>query len=290
MNKLNFGIIVLNYLAYSETEECIRHLMSQNYRDYNVKIVVVDNNSSNDSFNVLKKIYQTDKNIDVIKTRKNLGFAKGNNYGFRYLREKLDLDFVIVSNSDAYAKQKGLFEWIVSEYNKEKFGVLGPSIYSKRGNFFQSPAKNESHNIKDIHKEIFALRRHLAKLYFKKIIKGKVKEKVPKWSNDLYKKRSTAYTLHGAFQVFSKDYIKQFEDLYDSRTFLYREEDIVRLRCEKKNLPMVYSPEYKIEHLQAISTTKASKTILDQKIDRSKNLIASTKIYEKVLKESNLTE
>ena len=44
--------------------------------------------------------------------------------------------------------------------------------------------------------------------------------------------------LHGAFLIFSENYINTFNGLYN-KTFLYMEEDILRLRCEYYNLLMI---------------------------------------------------
>ena len=290
MKNISIGIVLLNYLASSETKESVYWLKRQNSKNFNIKIIIVDNDSNNGSYELLKNEFAHDTQIEVVKTKRNLGFARGNNYGYEQLKNYMNPDFVIIANTDAFAKQEGLYDWIVREYKNEKFGVLGPSIYSKRGNFYQSPGKNETREIKKIHKEIHDLKKYLIKLQIKKIIHYKETLEFPKWSNKLYKYKTKTKTLHGAFQVFSKDYLEKFSDLYDNRTFLYREEDILKIRCDKEGLSMVYSPEYEVEHLQAVSTLKASKSILDQKINRTRNLLNSTKVYEKVLKESNLAE
>ncbi|QNQ83117.1 glycosyltransferase [Lactobacillus sp. PV037] len=290
MHEVSIGIIILNYLAYEETKESVYWLKKQIKDEFKIKIVIVDNASDNGSYDILKKEFTNDPLVEVEKTKKNLGFAQGNNYGYDQIKKYMNPDFIIVSNSDAYAKKEGLFEWIVNEYAKEKFGVLGPSIYSKRGNFYQSPGENETRNIHELHKKIRNLNKYLIKLRIKKFLNYKESFEIPKWPNHIYKDRTKTKTLHGAFQVFSKNYFEKYNELYDSRTFLYREEDILKVRCDREQLLMVYSPEYEVEHLQAVSTSKASKSILDQKINRTKNLLNSTKVYEKVLKESKLTE
>lgn len=290
MHKVSIGIVILNYLAYKETKESVYWLKKQIKEGFNVKIVIVDNASNNGSYEYLKEEFVDDPLVEVEKTNKNLGFARGNNYGYNQIKKYMDPDFVIVSNSDAYAKKAGLFEWIVKEYKKEKFGVLGPSIYSKRGNFYQSPGENETRNIHELHKKLRSLNRYLIKLRIKKILNYKESFEIPKWSNHSYNDKTKTKTLHGAFQIFSKNYFEKYSELYDSRTFLYREEDILKVRCDREQLPMIYSPEYEVEHLQAVSTSKASKSILDQKINRTKNLLNSTKVYEKVLKESKFAE
>ncbi|HFI0272105.1 TPA: glycosyltransferase family 2 protein, partial [Streptococcus suis] len=108
----------------------------------NVKIIVVDNSSPNESFDVLQNEFKDNLNISVVKTPKNLGFANGNNYGYNVLKEYMDPDFVIFSNSDIILPENGLYKWILQCKNDYNFGVLGPSIYSINGDFYQNPIRS----------------------------------------------------------------------------------------------------------------------------------------------------
>jgi hypothetical protein len=64
---------------------------------------------------------------------------------------------------------------------------------------------------------------------------------------------------------------------------MYLEENFLRLRCDKKNLPMIYEPSYVVQHLQAVSTLSEHKTEFNNQYFRLKNTIKSMKYYIKVL-------
>ena len=72
MSKI--GIVILNYNDYEETSNFIEQIKGYKVLD---EIVIVDNSSTDNSFNKLRKL--KDKKISVIKTDGNNGYASGNN-------------------------------------------------------------------------------------------------------------------------------------------------------------------------------------------------------------------
>ena len=97
---MDISLIVLNYNDYITTCKFI-----ENTRDYEIinKIIVVDNNSTDDSYEVLNK-YSHDKVI-IIKTPKNEGCSYGNNYGIKYAINNYNSDFLIISNPDIFFEE-----------------------------------------------------------------------------------------------------------------------------------------------------------------------------------------
>lgn len=283
----NIGVVILNYISYEVTIECVEYFKKQFNKNYNCKLIVVDNDSPNNSFEILNKRFKDEESIVVIKSKKNLGFAKGNNLGYRVLLKYMKIpDFVIASNSDAFVKDCGLFDWIVDSYKKYKFGVLGPAIYSVRGSFYQSPLDNMPTDLHGLKKYRQNLRLILCKAYIRRLLHLYPKTNVEIWDNKYSSDVHFDKTLHGAFQIFSREYLKIFGDLYDSRTFMYMEENILRCRCEINNLPMVYSPAYTVYHLQAVSTSKATNDTLKRRCFKFKNMLKSLKVYTEYVKEN----
>ena len=118
-------IVLLNYNAWEDSIECIQSLCRQSYPDY--EIVVVDNQSSNDSrqqllnwaqeqagnrllpgFNLLEyspagfSTVQAQENnyLTFIWSDKNGGFAYGNNIGIRYSFLEQSPHFIWLLNND----------------------------------------------------------------------------------------------------------------------------------------------------------------------------------------------
>lgn len=284
LNKINIGVVILNYMAYQATIDCIRDFLALEQKNVIMKIVVVDNFSSNDSVEIIKKMFYSDKRVVVVKTDKNLGFAKGNNYGYNILIKNFHPDFTIIANDDILLPDKTLISWILRSMEQYDFAVLGPSIYSTKGNYYQSPMENFSTDKKECKKKLLEFYISLIKVKLKIIMRRNPclarKSKMKDCNYHFYTDKKT---LHGSFLVFSSKYFNYYKEPFDNGTFLYMEENILRLRCDKKALKMVYSPEYCVNHLQAISTNMVNKDQLMRDYNRIKYIIDSLKYYISLL-------
>lgn len=96
---MNIAILILNYYSFQKTLKLIQALQNQSI-DSILHIVVVDNSSPNDSYNVLKKSENKYQNLTVLKTSENIGYARGNNYGLKYIEQNLNVTYVAIMNND----------------------------------------------------------------------------------------------------------------------------------------------------------------------------------------------
>ena len=257
--KIRIGVVILNYMAYEVTINCVKDFLDSVKQNIDMKIVVVDNFSKNNSVEKISQEFLGDKRVNIVRTDKNLGFANGNNYGYEVLRRGFDPDFTIIANDDILLPDKSLVDWILQSMDKYDFAVLGPSVYSTRGKFYQSPMENFSVDKKQCVKELIKFYKMLFAVRVKIILHMSGGKNTNKKKNDAdYILATEQKTLHGSFLVFSKKYFEYYNDPFDSGTFLYMEENILRLRCNKKNLKMVYTPDYCVHHLQSVSTNMVS--------------------------------
>lgn len=91
--------IVLNYNNYLATIKAVTCLKNSGIE----KIVIVDNNSKNQSYNVLNQKFGDDSMMCVVKSTQNNGYAQGNNIGLKVLsNEKLmtDNNIIFIVNPD----------------------------------------------------------------------------------------------------------------------------------------------------------------------------------------------
>ena len=87
-------VIVLNWNGKDGIEQCLSSLKRVDYPNY--EILVVDNNSSDDSVNFLKDNFS---DINLLCLEKNLKYAGGNNAAVDFLRFDED-DFFLFINND----------------------------------------------------------------------------------------------------------------------------------------------------------------------------------------------
>lgn len=119
----NIALIVLNYNDYSTTSKFLDSV--RNYNSIN-HIIVVDNNSSDSSFEVLSK-YKCDK-IHVIKSEKNGGYSYGNNYGIKYAIKEFNPEYIIISNPDVFFEEDIVYAMKDMYSKEEKVGIVAPTM------------------------------------------------------------------------------------------------------------------------------------------------------------------
>ena len=281
---MKIAVVILNYNNYSDTIAYVRNLKELNWKDICLNIVIVDNGSTDGSRENLNNLYRNDDKVDIILSDINLGFSKGNNLGIRYAKDKLGVNLIAVSNNDIKIEDKNFFVKLSSIYEKEKFSVFGPDIYSLSKNIHQSPirencfSRSELINLsKKLNRKIFILK--LMKPFHVYDILRCVKKKLIPSSAAISgvksEKKQYQVVVHGAFFVLGEEYLKEYPDgLYDE-LFMYLEEDILNYLCLAKKLKIVYEPSVKVLHYDGLSTIKSQKSHLNKLLFELENTVIS---------------
>lgn len=279
-----FAFVILHYYTIEDTKKCVMSILE---KCNNVNIIIVDNASPNGTGKELENLYKNYKNIKVIINEQNLGFARGNNIGFKYAKEELNVDFIVMCNNDTYLLQSDFQKLVEEEYRNSKFAVLGPKILLP-GNKVNQVVK-ELPTLEQLKRILFQTRLdyitnilyvnnvyNILKNLLKNIlIKIKFKKEIQiKHDVEL---RYENIVLHGSFLIFSKEYLEKFDGL-DDRTFLYREEELLALRLKKNNLKSVYNSKIEIFHNEDSATNAITKNNRKKQIFVCENEIKSTKI------------
>lgn len=113
-------VILVNYNGYNDTIECIKSIKENNEI---VKIIVVDNNSTDNSVAKLKKI----ENITLIESKENLGFAKGNNLGIKYAIDN-KAKYIMLLNNDTEIKNNTISILKDKLIHDDSLGIVGSRI------------------------------------------------------------------------------------------------------------------------------------------------------------------
>ena len=129
MNRL--AIIVLNWNGADDALNCVKSLQQQTLRP---EIIIVDNNSSDDSverFEDHVKSQKKDAPI-LIKNSQNLGFAGGINTGLVYAR-KQGFEYIGVLNPDAIADKKWCRALVDELSSQPKCGIVTGILQRRDG-------------------------------------------------------------------------------------------------------------------------------------------------------------
>lgn len=226
MEKIS--IVLLNYLNYTDTLECVNSILEMEYEL--AGIVIVDNHSNNGSFQKLYKKYAQSDKIIVVRTGKNYGFAKGNNIGIRIARERFGSDFIFVANNDILFMKQDYFDKLLENYS-DGVGVIGSEIRT-RGNRVQ---RRFSIPI-TVRENLVLYKRD----FFIKHTKGS-------WVSLPSRPGPRVTALHGCALLLTPDFFKYYKGFYE-RTFLYSEEEILYFMCKKFDLEQRYVRDTYIFH------------------------------------------
>lgn len=241
MNEKRLAIIVLNY---NDGDTTINYVNSiKDYKSID-KIIVVDNNSTDDSFEKMKSLEC--KKIDVIKSDDNKGYAYGNNYGYRYLKEKYGkYDYICISNPDVFVENSAIKKCIDFLDKNKDYAACAPRMYDRNDEPHRLSGWKERTLKNDIRDSSNSLT---------KITNKSHEEMYPEDYFD-YKPHRDVEALAGSFFIIRSDVFEKV-GLFDENTFLYYEEDILAKRIRNKGFKLAVLTDIKFKHMEAVTVSK----------------------------------
>lgn len=256
--------VILHYIDIDTTQKCISSILQLENQDYSV--VIVDNASPNNSGALLKKVYKDNEKVEVILLPDNVGYARGNNIGFLYAKEVFKAEYIIVANNDVIFEDSKILDKIQQIFEQTNAYIIGPDVYSA-ANIHQNPLRSKMLNEKKIKGKIrnkaigllyFRIKKHLKigdkiQIFEKMYNKGaenSIKER--NWSEE-----ADDAVLQGACLIFTPNYVRKEYEAFDPRTFMYCEEELLALKCERKKYNTRYSPAIQVRHMDGKSTELA---------------------------------
>lgn len=138
--KLNnkVAVVILNYKSWQDTLKEIDicyNILKINYND----IIVVDNDSPNDSLLQLRKESQIKKFI-LISSDCNRGYAAGNNIGMRYALSE-GYRYALILNNDIVIDDGEAVQKMLDVFKQDNLvATVSPDVYSPNGYMFNRDA------------------------------------------------------------------------------------------------------------------------------------------------------
>ncbi|MBX3164157.1 MAG: glycosyltransferase family 2 protein [Bacteroidetes bacterium] len=110
------SIIIINYNTFQLTCSCIKSVVEKT-KDVSYEIILVDNASTERDADEFKKLFPK---INLIKSKENLGFAKGNNVGIQHAHG----EFILLLNSDCELTEDSIAICCKEFSEKKNIGVI----------------------------------------------------------------------------------------------------------------------------------------------------------------------
>ena len=128
------SVIIVNYNARYFLKNCISSVLkSEGLSD--LEIIVVDNNSTDDSCKMLKKDFPS---IRLIQNKKNTGFSKANNQGVAAARG----EYILILNPDTVLSSHTIQKVYEFSNKKADIGALGVQFIDGSGCFLPECKRN----------------------------------------------------------------------------------------------------------------------------------------------------
>lgn len=122
LKKPSILIIVLNYNGFEDTKRCVESL--ERISCQTNKIIIIDNFSADNSVKQLERAFP---NIQVLKSKKNLGYAGGMNIGIAYGLSN-GFDYFLLLNNDTIVSEKFLEPLLKIFVQFPEAGIASPKV------------------------------------------------------------------------------------------------------------------------------------------------------------------
>jgi GT2 family glycosyltransferase len=162
--KKKITFIIVTYRSQNVIHRCIKSINSK------IKIIVIENSNN---FSIKKDLEKKYSNVQVVMSRKNLGYGRGNNLGLK----KVKTQYAFIISPDAYLDKNTLPEIKKSiDLLNDDFCIIAPNLKKNFG-YFSKKNINRIRNknfIQVDYVEGFAMLLNLKKIKFNEFFDKKI--------------------------------------------------------------------------------------------------------------------
>ena len=237
---MQLSVIILNYNVRYFLEQCVLSVQEA-ILALDAEIIVVDNNSSDESCLMMKNKFP---NIKLIENKINFGFPKGNNIGVEQATGK----YICILNPDTIVAEDTFVKVLAFAERQINLGIIGCKLIDGTGDFLPE-SKRGIPTPWVAFTKIFGL----YKIF-------------PKWTlfNQYYAQHlrqnetGKVAILVGAFMLMQRDLYLEIEG-FDEKCFMYADDIDLSYRVLQKQKANYYFHETTVLHYKGESTVKDEK-------------------------------
>jgi len=234
---MQLSVIILNYNVRYFLELCVLSVQSA-LETIDGEIIVIDNNSQDDSCQMMKQRFP---NVKLIQNKENLGFPKGNNIGVTQAKG----EYICILNPDTVVAEDTFTKVLAFAQKQSDLGIVGCKLIDGAGNFLP-----ESKRGVPTPWVAFTKITGLYKLFIKSGTYGKY------YAQHL-NENQTGKTdiLVGAFMLMQRDLCLDVGG-FDEDCFMYADDIDLSYRILQKGKSNYYFHETSVIHYKGESTVK----------------------------------
>ncbi|WP_130735566.1 glycosyltransferase family 2 protein [Flavobacterium sp. J27] len=238
---MQLSVIILNYNVRYFLEQCIysvQKALANLNPDDSGEIIIVDNNSSDGSCEMVKRLFP---NIQLIENKENLGFPKGNNIGVAVAKG----EYICILNPDTVLAEDTFTKLFQADYGQQNTGIVGCKLIDGSGSFLPESKRGLPTPWVSITK-IFGLYKLFPKWH---------------WFNQYYAQHISENTsgkvaiLVGAFMFMKRNLYLEIGG-FDEDCFMYSDDIDLSYTAIKHGYENYYYPKTTIIHYKGESTVR----------------------------------
>ena len=222
----DLSVILVSFNDWVHLEKCLQSLLVF-LPEYDLEIVIVDNNSSDGSPDLVKKKFPE---VKLLRNSENLGFARANNLGIRASAG----EFVLFLNNDTIVNIQALTVLLDKMKRNPTVGAVGPALLSGQETYQVSFGKKVDFFSEFIQKGFF-------NLYYSKKLKSNQKVREVGW-------------LSAACLLVRRKALEE-AGCFDENYFLYFEDIDLCYQIRQVGWTLRFCPQAQIIHLGGTSTS-----------------------------------
>jgi GT2 family glycosyltransferase len=234
---MQLSVVILNYNVRYFLELCLLSVQDA-LQNIDAEIIVVDNNSSDRSCEMIKNHFP---DIKLIENHENTGFPKGNNIGVAHAKG----DYICILNPDTVVAEDTFEKVLAFAKVKKDLGIIGVQLIDGCGNFLPESKRGVPTPFVAFTKMV-----GLYKIFPKSKLFGRY------YSQHLEQDQSgEVEILVGAFMVLKR---KLYQDLkgFDENCFMYSDDIDLSYRATLLGKTNFYYAETTVIHFKGESTVK----------------------------------
>lgn len=233
------SIIIINYNTSAITLNCIRSVISET-KNIDYEIVLVDNASTECDPDVFVDSFP---GVKLVKSDKNLGFAKGNNLGIAHAKG----DIILLLNSDTYFVENTLQKSLNQFNSLNKVGFFGVKMLFPDGRVQYTARKFRSVQWELL--DLFRVLLYLLPYSYRSVL---MLGRYFKADRDL-----ECDWLNGAFLMFNRSLLNELpQKKLDERFFMYGEDHLWSYQVRQLGYKNYFYSGTSIVHINNASTQK----------------------------------
>lgn len=228
---MKLSVVILNYNVRYFLELCLKSVLAAT-EQINAEIIVIDNNSKDDSRQMVERLFP---NVKWIQNTDNVGFSKANNQAVR----EATGEYLCILNPDTVVSEDTFTKLIAFADTKDNIGIVGCKLIDGTGNYLPESKRNIP--------------------YVSAAIKKMFGQSQDYYANHLSSSDvGRADILVGAFMFVKRDVYNQIKG-FDEDYFMYGEDIDISYKSLKAGFHNYYFGDTTVIHYKGESTLKDKK-------------------------------